>query len=154
VHGPALGLDSSSIVKSKSMDLIEMRPHEEILEGQMSNKEQENLKIDVRRNKDLSILKAGGGPFITSYEVQEFVKSNLSDSDKVKRLYTEVRFCRDSSVALPKSSNIFRLLRDHKCLSIEEYASNLCIYLDKVQANSVATMQDFHRATNVLLSKM
>ena len=41
----------------------------------MSNKEQENLKIDVRHNKDLSILKAGGGPFITSYEVQEFVKS-------------------------------------------------------------------------------
>ena len=45
----------------------------------MNNKEQENIKIDARRNKDLSVY-------------------SLPEAEKVKRLYTEVRLCRDSSV--------------------------------------------------------
>ena len=40
----------------------------------MNNKEQENIKIYARRNQDLSVLKASGGPFVTSHEVHEYMK--------------------------------------------------------------------------------
>ena len=55
------------------------------------------------------------------------------DSDTKKRLYVEVRFAKHSTTSLPRSSEIFRLKRVHKELSVEEYAENLTIYLGKVE---------------------
>ena len=42
----------------------------DVLKGKMSAKEIENLKIDQRRNNDLIVLKAVGGPFTKSAYVK------------------------------------------------------------------------------------
>ena len=66
------------------------------------------------------------------------------------RLYIEVRFCKHTCVSLPKSSDVFRLKRNHKNLSIDEYATNLKLYLEKVDANTSATAEDFANALSKL----
>ena len=65
--------------------------------------------MDKRKNKDLEKFKCMGRPFTPSSQVDEYLKSD--DSNKVVRLYIEVRYARDTSVSMPKNSNIFRLMR-------------------------------------------
>ena len=77
--------------------------------------------------------------------------TSIDDSEKTSRLYTEVRYCRDTSLCLPKASDIFRLKRSYKPLPIEEYAANLCIYLDKIQSNASASMDDLRSALDMLI---
>ena len=166
---------SSSIVKGQSFDLIEGKDinsfgefrklsgqvralvrawkgeQENLVDASLSNKEKENIHVDVRRNKDLEELKKAGGPFTSSTEVKEYLeKDSIAVEIKSKRLYTEVRYCRDTS-SLPKSSDIFRLKRKYKTLPIDEYATNLCIYLDKIQSNASATMDDFRSVLDTLM---
>ena len=53
-------------------------------------------------------------------------------------LYIEVRYARDTSLSMPKNSDIFRLLTDHRRRSGgETYALNLKLYLDNL---SIADM--------------
>ena len=66
----------------------------------------------------------------------------------MKRLSLEVRFARDTCVALPKSSEIFRIKRNYKDLESDEYAMNLKVYLDKVQTNASVSREDFSAALN------
>ena len=54
------------------------------------------------------------------------------DCKKVERLYIEVRYATDTSLLMPKNSDIFRLMKDHRRLSEETYATNLKLYLDNV----------------------
>ena len=115
-------------------------------------RKKENIHVDVRRNKDLEELKKAGGPFTSSTEVKEYLeKDSIAVEIKSKRLYTEVRYCWDTSLSLPKSSDIFRLKRKYKTLPIDEYATNLCIYLDKIQSNASATMGDFRSVFDTLM---
>ena len=76
----------------------------------------------------------------------------IEESEKVKRLKTEVRYCRDTSLSLPRCSDIFRMKRDNKPLPCKEYATNLSIYLDKVQSNTSVTMQDFIEVLETMMS--
>ena len=50
-------------------------------------------------------------------QVDEYLKSD--DSKKFERLYIEVRYARDTSLSMPKNSDIFRLMKDHRRLSEE-----------------------------------
>ena len=152
VRGPHLELAGSSIVKAKSMDLIKLKPmaafqefrktatkinhvikawaekQNNLVEEKMSVKEVENDQVDKRRNNDLETLKKSEGPFTRSSDVQKFVNNpRVSPEEKIKRMYMEVRYARDTCVSLPKASDIFRLKRNHKDLPLEEYAKNLCI---------------------------
>ena len=71
---------------------------------------------------------------------------------KSKRLYLEVRYCRDTCLSLPKSSDLFRLKKNYKNLPNEHYVSNLCIYLDKIEASSSASMSDLKNVLDELAS--
>ena len=103
----------------------------------MSVKEIKNVKVEKRRNNNLELLKKINGPFTNSSEVSAYMNDgSISVDAKMKRLYTEIRYARDTCLSLPKSSDIFRLKRNHKNLSVEEYATNLCIYLAKVTTNA------------------
>ena len=95
---------------------------------------------------DLTKLKDLGGPFTTADEVDTFMCTDLSDSDKVSRLYLEVRYHRDTCVSLPKSSEIFKLKRGYKNLVPAEYATNLKIYLGKINCVNRASMVDLKLA--------
>ena len=165
---------SSSNVKAQSYDLVELdstilREYRKMsdkmnelmkswtdLQNQLtcagvSKKETENLKIDKRRNSDLSKLKDMGGPFVSASEVEEYVaKEDLTPKEKDTRLYLEVRYACDSCLSLPKSSDIFRLKRAYKNLSMDEYSTNLKIYFDKVETNASATRMDFLAALETL----
>ena len=75
-------------------------------------KEVANIAVDNRRNRDLISL---------SSEVDDFTANDLvSDAEKNKRLYLEIRYARDTALSVPKTSNIFRLKkRNYKILPTE-----------------------------------
>ena len=56
----------------------------------LDSKTVSNLVVDRQRNNDLTTLKAAGGPFTTSTEVDTFLAGGGSESDQNKRLYLEV----------------------------------------------------------------
>ena len=178
IHGAnQLDLVSSSIVKSKSIDLIELKPIDEFnkyrhlskkdgdvlrvlrkldekleqlkKEG-LNTKEIENRDLDLRRNKDLAFIKEHGGPFTSPEEVDVFVCSNIDDEAKEKRLYAEVRYARDTSLSMPKSSPLFRLKKDYKNLSINTYTENLKTYLSKIHCSTEVSWADFDEAVGKL----
>ena len=124
-----------------------------VFKGKMSAKEIENLKIDQRRNNDLITLKSVGGPFTKSSDVKAYMQDgNIPDNEK-KRLYTEIRYNRDTAVSMPKCSDIFKLKYNYKNLTSDKYASNLCIYLDKIKCSASATLGDFQNALEDLSGK-
>ena len=93
-----------------------------------------------------------GGPFTSAAAVDEYVAdTNNEHHKKVERLYLEVRYARDTSLSLPKSSDLFRLMKDHKKLPINTYAGNLKLYLKNITSNAEVTMEDFNEAMDIIL---
>ena len=118
----------------------------------MEEKDIANIAVDKQRNADLTHLKKVNGPFTDSRDVDTYISNPLiSDEDKNNRLYTEVRYARNTSTSFPKASDIFRLKRRYKNLDTAEYATNLKIYLDKVSCNVKMEYTDFKSALETLL---
>ena len=102
---------------------------------------------DARKIQDLKIIKKfGDGPFTSPEEVVHFMESDVSDELKEERMYAEVRYARDTSLSLPKSSPIFRLKQNYRNLPIDTYAQNLKTYLSKVSCTVKCTWADFDDA--------
>ena len=58
-----------------------------------------------------------GGPVTSPEEVNRLVSdANLSEVEKQNRLFTEVRYARDTSLSLPKASPLFGLMYKYKKL--------------------------------------
>ena len=178
IHGSnELNIVSSSIIKSKSIDLIELKPinefkkyknltkkggslneilaawntkQEELKKQGLSNKEISNIGRDTRKNLDLEKLKKFGGPFTNPEDVDLFVNSNEQEVIKETRLYLEVRYARDTCLSLPKSSPLFRLKEKYKNLPISTYQQNLNTYLSKVHCNINISCLDFDNAIELL----
>ena len=170
-----LKASSSAQVKAKAHDLIEsletgtfqlynkvgniripeiindwnVKQNQLIAEG-MKQKEISNISVDRRRNNDLEKLKSLGGPFTSVEEVDNFIKEKIPEAEKVKRLYTEVRYARDSALSIPKTSDIFRLKKQYKNLDSATYASNLKLYLGNVGCRTNVTLEDFSSALDKL----
>ena len=128
---------SSAQVKARSADLIENLPpgifrhyynvvkpggrmpeivkawamkRNQLLKMSMDSKEVANVSLDKRRHADLNILKEKGGPFTKPEEVDIFLaRLDITDADKIKHLYFEIRYARDTSLSIPKTSDIFKL---------------------------------------------
>ena len=80
----------------------------------------------------------------TPEEVDLLVNDDrLTDGAKLDRLYIEVRYARDTTLSLPKSSSIFRLKEK---LAVETYRLNLKVYLSKVSSSSFTTWEDYDNA--------
>ena len=116
----------------------------------LKTKEIQNIGVDTRKNKDLAYLKEHGGPFTSPEEVDLLVQSNVDEKTKEKRLYTEVRYARDTSLSLPKSSALFRLKEKYKNLPTFTYQQNLKTYLSKIHCNIDVTWTDFDEALGKL----
>ena len=61
-------------------------------------------------------------------------------------MYIEVRYARKTSLSLKESSPIFRLKSNHKNLRTEEYAANLCQYLDNARNVGTISVTDLKTA--------
>ena len=156
---------SSCFLKGKSFDLIELKPVDEFIKYRkligtinqliadwkkmqdelkakgLDQKQQASLATKKRKMNDLQKLKSYGGPFTTAEEVDQMLENTeLSDAQKASRLYTEVRYARDTTLSLPQKSPIFRL-KDSRCrnLPMEHYIKNIKVYLSKISSSSAAT---------------
>lgn len=67
----------------------------------MTSKEAGNILVDRHRLKDLDELKAMGGPFTSSQEVDMYLRTR--SKKKEERFYLEMRYARDTSLTVPKS---------------------------------------------------
>ena len=77
---------------------------------------------------------------------QRLMSSNIDEDTKVKRLYTEVRYARDTSLSMPKSSSLFRLKENYKNLNASTYQQNLKTYLSKIHCNIDVSWSNFDEA--------
>ena len=69
-------------------------------------------------------------------EVDMFLeRPDLTEKQKQDRLYTEVRYARDTTLSLPKKSDLFRLKEKYKTFSVERFAANLKVYLGKISSS-------------------
>ena len=119
---------SSAQVKAKSVDLIEQRSsgsfreyynvakvsiseimckwnsaQDELKQKGLQDKEIANIAVDRRKNNDLDKHKSMGGPFTSSAQVDEYMKSiDVIEQMKTTRLYVEVRYARDTALSLPE----------------------------------------------------
>ena len=84
---------------------------QEVIFGQkMSMKQVNNLKIEGRLMKQLAELKKFCGPFTDAKEVDTFLEDpDISEADKLKRMKMEVMYSRDTSLSVPKNSDVFRI---------------------------------------------
>ena len=108
--------------------------------------------LDARRDKtklaDLDFLKKQNqpGPFTKKSDVELFIKNNLSDEIKNKRLYIEVRYAKNTSLSLRPNSPLFRLRKNSKNLLTAEYAEHLIQYFDETRNITSITMNDLNSA--------
>ena len=116
-------------------------------------KDEDNNHIEGVKYKDLEYLKERNGPFTTVDEVNEFDAITPEGPEKIKRLYTEVRFAKNSCISLKHTASVFRLQRDHKKLPSKEYVENLCQYLGDARNKTVLTAEDLSVVlTNLITS--
>ena len=72
--------------------------------------------------RDLQFLQEFGGPFSHVGDVNRFLTNdNITAEIKKKVMYHQVRFAGDTCLSLPKSSDIFRLMKNHQRLEIAIY---------------------------------
>jgi hypothetical protein len=168
---------SSCLLKGKSYDLVELKPasefrkykklvkpvnklvvewkqkQSELQEAGLTKKESTSLATEKRKMGDLEKLKSYGGPMTKPEEVDKFVDDDeISDAEKSARLYIEVRYARDTTLSLPRTSELFRLKEKYRKLSIETYRTNLRVYLGKVSSASSTTWEDYDNAVSKLES--
>ena len=111
------------------------------------------LAVEKRRMKDLEKLKSYGGPMTTPEEVDKLVDDDaLTDDEKLARIYIEVRYARDTTLSLPRGSDLFDLKKNYKNLSLDTYRKNLKVYLSKVTSASITTWEDYDNAVSKLAS--
>ena len=168
-------LGGFSHVKANLRDLVELKPKEEFKKyyktsvdvskiidlwkttqseldkNKLSFKEAIQIQIDQHINRDLQYIKLYGGPFTTPQEVDHFFnQTEISLGKKQEVLYHHVRYCRDTCLSLPKSSELFHLRKNYKKLALTAYSENLKIYLSKLQCSAEVTWKDFDAAVRSL----
>ena len=161
---------SKMMVINKSSDLLQnadpkemkqfRKPAQEIKEIKMqwkqmvqahqaeaySEKENACLKEESTKYDLLEKLKKEEfpGPFTNVDEIQRYLLLNLDDETKNKRLYNEVKYARISCMSLKPTAAVFRLKRQYKNLTSDEYAENLMAYLANARCCKTITVEDLN----------
>ena len=119
-------------------------------------KEAQKLHVDQRKLDILERLKAAGGPFSNSEQVEVFV-NQVKDTKKErklaqKRLREEVTYARDTSVSLPRAHLLFKMFgkdpstNKRRLKTVEEFAQSLKVLLGNASERATVTLDDFQRA--------
>ena len=109
-------------------------------------------KRKANKLKDLTYSKSqvAPGPFIAADEVRSNIRLPLEENEKNKRLYVEMRYARVSSSTLKETAIIFRLKRNGRNLTTQEYADNLIKYMDDTESMNTLALAD----VNTVLAQM
>ncbi|ESN90370.1 hypothetical protein HELRODRAFT_166030 [Helobdella robusta] len=102
-------------------------------------KERERLNMIVE-------LKEKGGPFTNPYEVEKYMKSDITEAKKQKRIKKENQFAKELSAYFSKSDPLFRVkvTLPNKIRRDIEFSISLKALLRQYSTNqSSATMQQF-----------
>ena len=88
---------------------MECKARSELKKQGMDNKK-------ITKYKDLIALKGVGGPFTSAEDVDMYLQ--LEDMNKISNLACTLNsdYARATSLSLPKSSDVFSLLKDHRKL--------------------------------------
>ena len=111
-----------------------------------------NAKKESNELKDLTYSKSQDAPgsFSAADEVHSNIRLPLEENEKNKRLYVKVRYARVSSSTLKETASIFRLKRNGRNLTTQEYADNLIKYMDDTESMNTLTLADL----NTVLAQM
>ena len=133
------------------------RKQQELRKQFLHDNEIANVAVNRRIMKDLDRLKIMCGLLTSAAEVEKYMSAtHMDEGTKVERLYMEVRYARDTSLSLPKTRDLFRLMKDYRKLPVETYDNfvvNLKIYLNNITSNAAVTLDDFIQAMGVILSQ-
>ena len=99
------------------------KKQEELKKQGLQDKVIANLAVDRCKNKDLDALKSTGSPFTSFQDSVDYLASDTDDHTKLSRLYLEVRYGQETSLSLPKTSDLFKLMKDLKKLPVNTYAN-------------------------------
>ena len=115
-----------------------------------------NLKKESNKLKDLNYLKnqVPAGPFTSSQEVKTYLKKTKETKSKNERLYTEVRYARNTCFSIANPEKLFKLKRDGKNLSSEDYGACLITYFEGTTNISKLTLPDLQNALTSIKATM
>ena len=125
---------------------------QELEEKGYSEKELVNSKKEASKLKDLEFLKSQHipGPFTSNGEIQAFMTSCVESKEKNNRMYREVRYARITCLSLKETSSVFQIRSGGKNLLTQDYADNLCQYLDDSSVVSTLSMSDFNNVLTAM----
>ena len=108
------------------------------------------LLIEARKLRDLEDIRAEGGPFVSSDEVDVYLSRYINNVIKQKCMRREVRYARDTCHTLPKSHTIFKMFdmskKPRKLLTPQQFGYNLKVLLWKREECTYVALQEFRDA--------
>ena len=105
-----------------------------------------NAKKESNKQKDLTYLKSQVSPglFSTADEVRSNIRLPIEENEKNKKMCVKVRYARVSSSTLKETTSIFRLKRNGRNLTTQEYDDNLIKYMDDTESMNTLTLADLN----------
>ena len=79
-------------------------------QSKLTAKEQKALNIENRKLNILDDLKAVGGPFTDSSQVDEYIRNEKDPKKSQMRMKNEIVYYRDSSRPFPRASILFKIM--------------------------------------------
>ena len=117
----------------------------------LSIQEVECLVLEKKKLEDLQYLKAQtsiAGPLTSVQELENLLQMDLPDAELNKRLYVEVRYKKNTSTSIKKSSSMFRLKSSGKNLASEDYIQNIKQYFGCISSVNTLKRADL---SNILI---
>ena len=120
-----------------------------------SDKEKSCLKEESTKYDLLEKLKKEdiSGPFTIEDEIKRYLLHHVDDDTKNKRIYDEVRYAGISYMLLKPTAAVFRLKRNHKNLTTEEYAESLIACLSNACCCKTITVEDLNNVMRGIMSR-
>ena len=118
-----------------------------------TEKEKARLKNEETKYSLLEQLKkeTPPGPFTNIEEITEYnANSQQTEDNKNKRMFAEVKYARITCTSLKQNASVFRLKRDYKNLSTDEYIDNLTSYLTNARSSKTLSITDLNRVLHCL----
>ena len=114
----------------------------------LTEKEEKKLRVENRKLNILEKLRAQGGPFVSSDEVDAYLGDTTIDiKAKSSRMRDEVTYARDTNTALPRTHPMFKIMNTtvtpRRLLTPHEFGENLKMFFGKKEGRTFVTLQDF-----------
>ena len=115
---------------------------EELDKAGLSTKEAASLSQEQRKLKDVVFEKSKTTRpiFFSRRSRQVYMSEEIDEIERNARLYREIRYTKLSTSSMKRSSDVFRLKKDHITLDSEDYAHNLKAYFCCTHSISINTI--------------